>query len=360
MGQVFLARHQWLDVPVAIKIMNPVQGNDPESVDRFRRESRLAALLNHPNIVRATDGGAIEKSLYLVTEYLDGVDLKRFVDQNGPLGFKHACWIALEVAKAIDHAHAQGMVHRDIKPSNIMLLSDGTIKLLDLGLARYADSQTQMTSTGQFMGTIDYVSPEQAADTRNVDHRSDIYSLGCTLYYLLAGRPPFDGAAYVSIVSKILAHTEEAPPSVKQYCKNIPSQVVHALDKMMAKHPDDRFASAADVVTILSRYAEPVGGNRRQAEVAESQLAGEPDAIVQAMNKTGKGLLWAAWMVVRTLLSVLGVVERVEVGVSRLGGKKQFAWQFSPKGIVVIAVLGFIIGMIFFSGEFVVIEHSPY
>ena len=244
MGEVYLARHRWLDIPVAVKVLQPMLGGNELAIDRFRREARMVAGLNHPNIVRAIDGGPIENSYYLATEYLEGLDLDNLVTNNGPFPPEYAAWIVLEVASALHYAHERNLVHRDIKPHNIMLLRDGSVKLLDLGLARYLDSKSMMTATGQFMGTVDFVSPEQALDTRGVDLRTDIYSLGCTLYYLVTGRVPFGGAAYDSIASKILAHTEETPVPASDYCPSIPKSLVQTIDRMMEKSPDDRFQSA--------------------------------------------------------------------------------------------------------------------
>ena len=205
MGEVYLAEHRWLDIPVAIKILRPAFGQDAVAVERFHREARLAAKLNHPNIVRAIDGGTVEDTCYLVTEYLDGFDLEQLVQQTGPLPPAQACWIICQLADALQHAHEHQLIHRDIKPQNAMLLNNGSVKLLDLGLARaqWTEAATQMTATGQFMGTVDYVSPEQALDTSAIDHRADIYSLGCTMYFLLTGRPPFAGEGFESVVSKI-------------------------------------------------------------------------------------------------------------------------------------------------------------
>lgn len=357
MGQVYLARHRWLDVPVAVKVMNSMHGCDPEAIDRFRREAKLAAMLDHPNIVKATDGGTVEDSLYLVTEYIEGVDLKHLVEKHGPLSPKHACWIVMEVAKGLHHAHQQGMVHRDIKPANVMLLTNGSVKILDLGLARIANSQTNMTATGQFMGTVDYVSPEQAADTRNIDHRADIYSLGCTLYYLLTGRAPFDGAAYDSIVSKILAHTEEAPPEIASLGLQVDKTITAIVDKMMAKHPDDRFHDAEQLAKALGPFAEPLDGNRR---VNTSDSNRPATGFTDALENFADGVFKCIWVILRWFFSMIGVLVRVESNVtSRLGGKKQYRWELSPKGIAVaIALVAFFSYIIF--GGFIIIEEVPY
>lgn len=354
MGQVYLARHRWLNVPVAIKILNPLHGSDPEAIERFKRESQMAAHLNHPNIVRATDGGAIEDSFFLVTEYLDGIDLAKLVEKKGALPPSFACWLICEVAKALEHAHAQNLIHRDIKPSNIMLLRDGSVKLLDLGLARYANSQTNMTATGQFMGTIDYVSPEQAADTRQVDHRADLYSLGCTLYFLLTGNAPFEGDGFDTIVSKILAHAEEEPMPIEFYRQDVPSPIKQCMAAMMAKHPDDRLQSASAVQNLLAPHA-----------VALSNLPDQPiksgESITPAHAQNNDWLetfsnkaLCIGWLVLRTLLSITGILDRTEIKTnSRINGKPQYRWSVSPKGLATWAVISVVAWFIFSSIEFV-------
>lgn len=356
MGQVYLARHRWLDVPVALKVMNADHGGDPEAIDRFRREAKLAALLDHPNIVRATDGGTVEDSLYLVTEYLDGIDLKCLVDKYGPLEPKHACWLVMEVAKGLQHAHEKGMIHRDIKPANVMLLTNGSVKVLDLGLARFANSKSNMTATGQFMGTVDYVSPEQAVDTRNVDHRADIYSLGCTLYYLISGRAPFDGAAYDSIVSKILAHTEETPPEIQSRGLQLDKAIAAIVDKMMAKHPGDRFQSAEELAKALAAFAEPLTGNRRSEDELQTN---ETPAFADVLEEFSEQVFQYGWIVLRTILSMLGVLVRAETTThSRLGGKKQYNWEVSAKGVAVLVAVVFFFSFVYLSG-FIVIEKAP-
>ena len=259
MGRVYQAKHRWLDSPAAIKLLNPVLDGEPEAILRFQREARIAAKLNHPNIVKATDGGPIENSFYIATELVDGDDLSDLVRRNGPLSIELASWLIREVAFGLDHAHRAGLIHRDIKPSNIMLPREGTPKLLDLGLARYADSATNLTSTGQFMGTIDYVSPEQATDTRAVDGRADIYSLGCTFYFLLTGSAPYEGQAYDTAVSKILAHAEEDPTPIMNFRRDVPAAIIKIIEKAMAKDACNRFQTAGELADQLERFADSSG-----------------------------------------------------------------------------------------------------
>ena len=335
MGSVYLATHRWLDNPVAIKIMNPAFSGDGEALERFRRESRMAATLKHPNIIRATDAGPIQDSMYLVTEYLDGADLAEIVRKHGALTTNHAAWVVREVALALDYAHGQGLIHRDIKPSNIMLLNDGSIKILDFGLARYADSITEMTATGTFMGTIDYISPEQALDTRAVDRRADIYSLGCTFYFLLTGRAPFEGEAYESIIGKILAHTEETPEPVQSYRKRLPRRLIKTIDKMQEKHVDDRHQTAAEVAEDLEPLAQKI-----DPKIYFGSAAPKTPIVTDTPNpqKRARIVSFGLWCL-RSLLSVVGLIERVDSNRhSRLGGR-QDRWRVSPKGVASLVIL---------------------
>lgn len=347
MGRVYLARHRWLDMPVAIKVLHQQHDTTGEALDRFRREARLAARLGHPNIVRATDGGPIGETFYLVTEYLDGTDLNQLILDRGPLSIADASWVICEAAKGLAYAHSQGMVHRDIKPSNLMLTRQGELKLLDFGLARTIDSHSHLTATGTMMGTIDFIAPEQAADTRAVDLRSDLYSLGCTFYYLLTGHPPFDGEAYDTVVSKILAHTAEDPRPVTEYRNDLPRPVLQLLERMLAKSPSDRLQSAKEIPSILGPFAEtasisgPFVANELAVDSGISSVEKSP-AVTQAsaIDNFADATWNALWVMVRTFLLAIGLVERqVAHSTSRLNNKTKFTYHFSPRGVP--AVLSF-------------------
>ena len=359
MGEVFLAQHRWLDVPVAIKILHSEFGRDPLAAERFHREAKLAARLNHPNIVRAVDGGTIDDTCYLVTEYLDGLDLEQIVQQSGPLSFQHACWVICEMALALQHAHDHGLVHRDVKPQNAMVLADGTVKILDFGLARaqWLDAATQMTATGQFMGTVDYVSPEQALDTSSIDSRADLYSLGCTMYFLLTGRPPFSGEGFESVVSKILAHTDETPESIGFLCRGLPREGVRTLEAMMAKDPEDRIQSATEVEQRLRCFAKPIDNLVRLGWGTQPGIR-PPKNNKGIFERTGDMFLKTLWIVFRTILIVTGLVEKVEVpGPTRIATKPKYRHRPSIKGIMTWVAILIVFSLIFSSIE--IVELNP-
>src|SRR5439155_2950945 len=237
MGVVYRAEHRLMERPVALKVIHRDLLRDPDAVERFRREVRAAARLAHPNIVTAHDAEQAGDLHFLVMEYVDGVSLARLVEKKGPLPVVYACHYVRQAALGLQHAHERGLVHRDIKPPNLMITGDGSmVKILDMGLARLTasdlQSHSQMTQQGVFMGTPDFVAPEQAVDARQADIRSDIYSLGCTFYFLLTGQLPFPSE---TVVEKIDKHRWSMPTPVEQVRADIPEVVSHILQKMMAK-----------------------------------------------------------------------------------------------------------------------------
>jgi WD40 repeat protein len=253
MGQVFKARDSRLGQLVALKVIHPQLLHDHEARRRFLRETRSLSLLDHPNIVRAIDAGEAEGRLYLAMEFVEGTDLSRLVKEKGGLPIGQACDCVRQAALALQHAHEQGLVHRDVKPSNLLLTADGPVKMLDLGLARLragsdVDGATTITDTGVVMGTPDYVAPEQVLDSKRVDIRADLYSLGCTLYHLLTGRPPFAGG---TVGQKLMQHQMVEPEAIAALRPEVPAALAAVVQKLMAKRPEDRYQNPAEVVAVL-------------------------------------------------------------------------------------------------------------
>jgi serine/threonine protein kinase/formylglycine-generating enzyme required for sulfatase activity len=291
MGQVFRARHRRMDRMVAIKMLPSGIGEDSAAVERFKREVKAAAKMNHPNIVTAYDADEADGRHFLVMEYVEGTDLSALVRSNGPLPVDEAVECALQAARGLEYAHRRGVVHRDIKPANLLLDREGTVKLLDMGLARLEPAagvaESELTGTGQMMGTVDYMSPEQAFDTKHADEGSDVYSLGCALWYLLTGRSVF--AAEGGVMKKLLAHRERSVPSLQSACAAATPALEGVFAKMLAKQPGDRYQTMAEVIDGLAhcgvRMATWRGLRTPSAETAlddESRLEkflGEVDSM---------------------------------------------------------------------------------
>lgn len=259
MGHVFLGKHMKLGRMVAIKLLADHRRWDQTMRERFESEMRLIGGLKHPNIVSAYDAREVDGLAVLVTEFIDGMTLSDILKRTGKISVANASKIVRDVCEALQYIQTKGLVHRDIKPSNIMIDQDGSVKLLDLGLARIEQNTeatshfaaTEFTATGQAMGTADYIPPEQINDGRNVDIRADIYGLGCTFYKLLTGKAPF--ADHSSVYSKMNAHVSEAPVSLKTN-KNIPVKIANLVDSMLAKEPANRPQQPSDVADKLTAF----------------------------------------------------------------------------------------------------------
>jgi serine/threonine protein kinase/WD40 repeat protein len=260
MGQVYEARHQRMDRVVALKLLPSSLMKSAEAVKRFQREVKAAARLSHPNIVTAHDADEHQGAHFLVMEYVDGKDLGKLVTEEGPLSLARAVDYIVQAAKGLEYAHQQGVIHRDIKPSNLLVNAEGTVKILDMGLARIDEAigrtDDRLTQSGQIMGTLDFMAPEQALDTKCADARSDVYSLGCSLYYLLTGRPPFIGE---TIGQKLAAHREQPIPSLRAVQPAVPEWLDAAFQQMLAKRPEDRPQTMTEVVALLDQCELPQG-----------------------------------------------------------------------------------------------------
>ncbi len=270
MGVVLKAEHRRMKRLVALKVISPEAAKARGIIQRFEREIQAVAKLEHANIVTAHDADLVGESPFLVMQFVDGDNLADLVKQTGPLSVDRAVDCILQAARGLEFAHQNGVIHRDVKPHNLLLSKEGVVKILDLGLARVedtlsADRESTLTSTGAVMGTIDYMSPEQAEDTKTADERSDIYSLGCTLFYLLTGRAPYKGE---TVMKRLLAHREAALPSLlvelEARSREARGAAAVTLDarlstldavfrKMIAKRPENRQPSMAAVIVDLQR-----------------------------------------------------------------------------------------------------------
>ncbi|HEV3259868.1 MAG TPA: protein kinase [Gemmataceae bacterium] len=259
MGQVFQAYQRRLGRTVAVKTIRQDRLRHPGAVHRFQREIRAAAQLNHPNIIHIHDADRAGEIYFFVMEYVVGTDLHQLVERHGPLPAVQACDYIRQAALGLQHAHEHGLIHRDIKPANLLLSTKGSIiKVLDMGLALLhqddarRQTSSELTQEGTAMGTVDYMAPEQALDAHGVDTRADIYSLGCTLYHLLAGYPPFSGG---TMAQKLLWHQQVDPAGIEHDRADLPEALPGVLRKMIAKRPEDRYQVPAEVVIALAGMA---------------------------------------------------------------------------------------------------------
>ena len=333
MGLVYKGWHPRLDRYVALKLIRPqVLASRPEIITRFHREARAIAQLHHPNIVLLYDADEVDGTHFIAMEFVDGVTLEKMVRQSGPLAVKQACDYMRQSALGLQHASECGLVHRDIKPTNILVtqktggvgkrsssqlkrpalvtirdreLSEvsvngridnswGVIKILDMGLARLQESleevdqnpATPLTRAGALLGTPDFISPEQARDARTVDVRSDLYSLGCTFYYVLTGRPPFPGG---NDVQKLIKHQTERPYPIEELRPHIPSRVIEIVQSLMAKKPEDRIQTPQELADMLAEYLgspssqqTPTRGVALTEPIMESNVTAAKTAVPKA------------------------------------------------------------------------------
>jgi len=252
MGKVYKAQHTALDIPVALKVLSPKYSYKKDYVQRFYREAQVAAKINHQNIVRVYDCGCEGHILYIVMEFVGGGDLASVLEKNGPFSSSHAIDVALAICSALAEAEKFSIIHRDIKPENIMVSTDGNYKLADLGLAKQIDASSKedlsLTVENVCMGSPLYISPEQSIDAKSCDIRSDIYSLGCTLFHILCGHSPYDGENWQEVVCK---HMTSSVPSVKSQCPEVPHNLDRIIFKCMQKRPSERYQTAAELLEVI-------------------------------------------------------------------------------------------------------------
>ena len=296
MGVVYLARNKLMGRAEVLKVVSGHLLERSNVLERFLREIRNVGQLHHPNIVTAYSVMRVGDRIVLAMEYVEGHDLARVVDERGRLPVAHACQFVYQAALGLQHAHERGMVHRDIKPGNLILARQGnraTVKILDFGLAKAtqeAPLEGGLTREGQMLGTPDYIAPEQSLDAQKADIRADIYSLGCTLYFLLTGGPPFDAHSLYEILQA--HHSREAQP-LNLVRPDIPAELAALVGKMMAKAPGHRFQTPAEVAQALRPFVQAAsGGDRHSASDdrpgSDETRAGE-SAAVDGRARAGGG-----------------------------------------------------------------------
>ena len=273
MGVVYLGEHHVMKRLMALKILPPEATKDQRRIDRFKEEARACAQLDHPNIVRAVDFSEASGKLYIVMEYVDGIDLQYAVQRDGVMSYANAVDVLTQATQGLAHAHQRGIIHRDIKPSNLLLRTDGVVKVSDLGLARIGWTDEESPEKRRLTGTADYVAPEQAINSKTVDARGDIYSLGCTLFFLLVGRSPFDGD---TVAKRLAKHQTAAIPDIRTFRKDCPPAIAELALRMMAKRPDDRPKSAVELLAQLKR----LGGSSPDAGPKLRNVAPAGDTVV--------------------------------------------------------------------------------
>ncbi len=254
MGQVYKAVHDMMGRVCAVKIL-PLEKSTPEAINHFIREVRTHAQLDHPNLVRAYDAGRDKDVPYLVTEYVPGADLRKLIRSRGRLSQQQAASVIMQAARGLEYAHQRGLIHRDIKPGNILVTPDGVAKVSDLGLAGFIHGLDEDPRAGKIVGTADYLAPEQIRTPNEITHVSDIYSLGCTLYYAVSGKVPFPGG---TARDKARRHMEETPWHPRRFNPELNEEFVDIIADMMEKDPARRIQSAAEVVARLEQWASEV------------------------------------------------------------------------------------------------------
>ncbi|HLA84150.1 MAG TPA: protein kinase [Thermoguttaceae bacterium] len=350
MGTVYKALHTKLDRIVALKVIARHRAGDHATVLRFGREMKAIGRLDHPNVVRAYDAREINDVPVLVMEYVDGLDLGELARRHGPLPVADACELARRAALGLQYAHEHGLVHRDVKPSNLMLARGGELKILDLGLARFAAGpmpseagdvardaiasplsregqeeprDASLTGTNQAMGTADYIAPEQIDDPSKVDIRADVYGLGCTLYKLLTGRAPF-GDAHGGTLAKLLAHTNRPVRPIRELTPAVPEALAGVVMRMLAKRPEERFAVPAEVAAALAPFCKgcDLPGLLEKAEKmpARRESASEDSrALLQPASAGGRRRTIAAMVAVAMLFGSLGLAAGILITIKKQG-----------------------------------------
>jgi tRNA A-37 threonylcarbamoyl transferase component Bud32 len=332
MGQVYMARHRLMKRVVALKVIRQKCLDNPDAIRRFQREVQLVARLRHPNIVLAYDADRAGTTHFLVMEYVPGKDLTQVVKKRGPLPVLVACSYILQAARGLQHAHEHGLVHRDIKPANLIVDSKGVLKILDLGLARMTSEGaggSTVTQEGVVLGTLEYMAPEQAQGARTVDIRGDLYSLGCTFYFLLTGQVPFPGGTMREKLARLVG---DEPVRLTQRRPDVPPAVAAIVRKLMAKDPKQRYPEPATLADELTKVVRALRRPRRRILLRSAIMAGLlltlaaivflawPSKLVAPMDKELQQLLAEA----------KAPATQAEGFVSLFDGKTLAGWRVPP------------------------------
>jgi serine/threonine protein kinase len=338
MGAVYKAEHRLMERTVALKVIKKSLVEKPRAIERFSREVKAAAKLSHPNIVAAYDAEQAGDLLFLVMEYVDGVSLAEVVEQQGPLPVGQACDHVRQAALGLQHASERGMVHRDLKPHNLMRTPNNEVKILDFGLARFISESGRpgsLTQENAGIGTPEYIAPEQAMDACQADIRADIYSLGCTLYFLLTGRPPFSKG---TAMQKVISHLELIPPPVKDLREDVPAGLNEVLDRMLAKKPSDRYQSPAEVAQALAPFVGPSAPDSKQpARPSEASAVPGP-----ARPATPEGMPSRSQNPDQPAPVVPAPSRNADSRWNRSPGRALFVWPMVVIGLALIGGAGFV------------------
>ncbi|MCG8651435.1 MAG: serine/threonine protein kinase, partial [Pirellulales bacterium] len=273
MSSVYLAEHTRMGDKRAIKVLPKSRVRDATYLARFQLEAKAIASLNHPNIVLAYDIDNEDDVHYIVMQYVDGIDLQQLVKREGALDCSTAADLMAQAARGLEHAHSKGVIHRDVKPANLLIDGEGVVRLLDMGLALVSagdDESLTVANNENVLGTADYLAPEQALNSHSVDHRADIYGLGCTLYFLLTGKPPFSDG---TLAQRIAKHQTEMPTPVRQLRSDCPGELEGICVKMIQKDPAYRYQQAKDVAEVLEKFVVAVPKGQR----VTAGLGAEPE-----------------------------------------------------------------------------------
>lgn len=357
MGDVYKARHRKMERTVALKVINRGLVQKAEAIDRFHREVKAAAHLSHPNIVTSHDADHAGEFHFMVMEFVDGIDLSQTVKKRGALPVAEACDYIRQAAMGLQHAHERGMVHRDIKPHNLMVTADGTVKILDFGLASLApdaipaihasSARSDLTDVGTIMGTPDFISPEQAHDARRVDIRSDIYSLGATLYYLLSGRVPFDDG---SVMHKLKSLAQVEPASLSSVRDDVPEKLVAIASKMMAKDPGERYFTPKEVAdaleSFLRTWQSAEGNALRQgfSNGGNNSDSGRQSETADDSNPSRIPLL-AKWLLYTSLFPLGLLILNEFIPLGNFSGELDLFWYCMITSIVLSTLGGIVAGV---------------